>query len=555
MTFAASPPARLLLWCLGGAGLAQLILAYTAAESNPYGFSAIFWYLLRAYDTQGNALLAAIVLLAFAMRRRPAALAIVQFAAKHPWAIAAAAFPLLCAGSLRVYHDYPLSMDEYAALFQAKLFAAGKISAVFPPELLDRLIPKFFQGVFLSVSRTTGEVSSTYWPGFALLLAPFAWLDIPWAANPAISALTLPAVHRLAQTVTGSDQAGGWALGLTAASPVFVVSAISYYSMPAHLLCNLLYVLLLLQPTAPRAFAAGLIGSVALVLHQPVPHLLFCAPVLAWLLMRGSLPILGALALGYAPLSLLLGVGWHYHLLEFAAATPSALPSITDPALMETMRGRVAAAFTLPQAGTMVARLAGLSKLWTWGAFGLLVLAACGFGLARARHEARLLGAALLVTFVGYFFFSRDQGHGWGFRYLHSAWFTLPVLASFALARAPENDGEAELRRMTAWGIAFSLVAANALRLVQVDQFIDRHLRQVPPLARSADGARHELVFVNLGSGFYAQDMVQNDPFLRGTRMTMVYGDPQSNARLVAQRYPGYAIIERGVWGESWAKQ
>ena len=42
-------------------------------------------------------------------------------------------------------------------------------------------------------------------------------------------------------------EAAAWAVGFTLASPVFVVSALSYYSMPAHLLCNVLYVLLLLR--------------------------------------------------------------------------------------------------------------------------------------------------------------------------------------------------------------------------------------------------------------------------------------------------------------------
>ena len=315
---AISASARLLLWCVGGTALVQLIVA-SAGAGNPNRFSPIFRYLLNAYDTHGNLLLLAIALGAFALRRRTEVLALVRYCGDRPWTVAACLFPLLCLGSLYVYHDYPLSMDEYAAVFQAGIFAAGEIHGAFPPDLIDWLIPNFFQGLFLSVSRPTGAVSTTYWPGFSLLLAPFSWLGIPWAANPLIGALTLPAIHRLTLQVSGSREAAGWAVALTAASSAFIVTSISYYAMPAHLLCNLEYASLLLRPSVRRGFLAGLTGSLALMLHQPAPHLLFCLPFVTWLLFRPkSARILAALAIGYLPLALVLGVGWHSHLMGLA---------------------------------------------------------------------------------------------------------------------------------------------------------------------------------------------------------------------------------------------
>jgi hypothetical protein len=41
--------------------------------------------------------------------------------------------------------------------------------------------------------------------------------------------------------------------------------------MAAHLLMNVLYALLL-KPSAARALAAGLVGSLAFTLHNPLPH-------------------------------------------------------------------------------------------------------------------------------------------------------------------------------------------------------------------------------------------------------------------------------------------
>jgi hypothetical protein len=542
-----SAPARFLLWCVAGTALAQGVLQ--AAGSYP-AFSAIFRTLIGAYDTHGNALLLVLVVLAFLLRRHEAPLALVRAASAHPWAIAAVLFVFLCAGSLRVYHDHALSMDEYVPLFQARVFAEGRLDGRFPPPLLDLLVPVFFQGHFFSVSHASGAVTGNYWPGFALWLTPFVWAGVPWAANPALGALAIPLLHRLALRITQSDESAGWAVLLALASPVFIVTPISYYSMQAHLLCNLVFALLLLTPSPARATLAGVVGSVALTLHNPVPHLLFAPAFLAWLAWRREWRALLALAAGYVPLSLALGAGWHYHVGSFAADTVAhGGRPFTAGGVVETAAERLLRFIRLPEPEAVYARVAGLAKAWTWGAAALFVLAAYGVRAGAARAEAKVLAWALAVTFFGYFVVRFDQGHGWGYRYLHSAWFVLPLLGAIALMT------RSELRPMAAWCIALSLVFANGLRLVQVESFVGRHLAQVPPLARAPDPSRREIVFVNVRAGFYAQDLVQNDPFLRGSRMVMVYGGPPATAAFMASRFPAYARQGSGEWGELWAAQ
>jgi hypothetical protein len=59
--------------------------------------------------------------------------------------IAVVAFVLLAAGSLFVFGTKPLSGDEQAHLFQARLFAQFKVIASYPPELLDRVVPAGYQ--------------------------------------------------------------------------------------------------------------------------------------------------------------------------------------------------------------------------------------------------------------------------------------------------------------------------------------------------------------------------------------------------------------------------
>jgi hypothetical protein len=537
---------RLLWWCLGAAALLQFLL-WRWGEIEQ--FTPIFRYLLAAHDTHGNVLLGVLAVCAYLLRRRPQAIAAARAAADHPWAFAAVMFVFSCAGSLVAYHGYPLSMDEYAHLFQARVFAAGRLSGEFPPDLMDRLVPPYFQNGFISVSHASGQVAGNYWPGFSLLLAPFAWLGVPWAANPLLGALAIPVIHRLAWHATRSPEAAGWAVLLAVASPVFVVSSISFYSMQAHLFANASYALLLLQPTAPRVLLAGLVGSLALTLHQPVPHFLFALPFVLWLAFRrGGVRILAALAAGYLPLSLVLGLGWYQYIFDLmhGAATQAAAA-----APLEAIVARIAGVMSLPGPVTLEVRLAGLAKVWTWAAPGLLVLAGFGFAAARGSSAARLLGAALVVTFFGFFLFRVEHGHGWGYRYLHSAWFVLPVLAAAALA-APHEGGKGELRSMAAWAVVLSLVIGNGQRLVQVEAFIGRHLAQVPPLARAPAAGLHELVFVNPGGGAYLEDLVQNDPFLRGPRIVMTTEGRESPADLARRRFPGHERAAQGPWGELW---
>ena len=547
-----------LLWCLVGGALVHYFLVMSPANANiPAGFSPIFWYLYTVFDPKANLLLGLIVVCAFALRDNPFVLNLVRYCGQAPWIVAGGMFVLLCLGSIYAYHNHPLSEDEYAAVFQAKVFAAGKLSGSVPSDLVDRVIPVGFQNYFFAVSRTTGAISSTYWPGFSIILTPFVWLGIPWAANPLIGALSIPAVHRLAHDIAGQNEAPGWAVALTIASPVFVASSISYYAMQAHFLANVIYALLLLRPTVWRAVAAGLIGSFALALHQPPPHLAFALPFLFWLCFRGnSLRILAALLASYIPLSLLLGFGWKFHLINLVSTPVSSGGGQPGPGMIDLLVSHLRVAFSFSALNMTEVRIAWLTKLWTWGAPGLVVLAAFGFWAARHRAVTRVICASLVLTFLLYCFVPADQGHGWGSRYLHSAWFALPVLASIALTGRICKDAQANfLRNMAAWGCVLSFILANGLRITQIDGFIERQIAQVPPLAEPAQRGNRELIFIDTGKSFYRADLVQNDPFLRESRIVLVQQSPDLDQIFVERNFPGFVRATADSWGERWVPQ
>jgi hypothetical protein len=378
-------------------------------------------------------------------------------------------------------------------------------------------------------------------------MTPFTWLGISWACNPVLSGLTLVVLHRIARRLFDDDGVGMVML-FTIASPVFFADGISYYAMTAHLCLNGLFVLLLLDPTPRRLLAAGFVGSVALTLHNPVPHTLFAIPWLVWIALRPqAMRNLALLAAGYLPLCALLGIGWWMYINGLShAGVPAA----------ETHTGhQVATFFALPTANVFSARLVGAMKVHLWAVPVLLSLAIIGAWRLWRQPLMRLLALSALLTYFGYFFIPPDQGHGWGFRYFHSAWLALPLLAAGALARVSgqaTNDNWVEdihLRTFVVASAVIALFAANGLRAVQIDEFISDMRAQVP--AGPVHGP--QVIFVDPTHAFYGRDLVQNDPFLRDEVIRMISRGTAQNARFMQEFRPGYVQRIADYRGEVWA--
>jgi hypothetical protein len=507
----------------------------------------IFHFLFIIQDYAGAICAALILIAAIFVPTRFPALALLRRLGSNPLAVAAVTTIALCIGTLTLYHDHPLSMDEYAPLFQSRAFAAGSLTGQFPPALLDWLIPPGFQNAFLYVSRESGEVASFYWPGHALLMTPFTLLGIPWACNAVLSGLTLLFIHRIAMRVFADEAAAGLALLLTISSPVFLADGISYYSMTAHMCVNSLFVLLLLDPTPRRLLAAGIVGSLALTLHNPVPHALFALPWLLWVATRPhAVRNLALLAAGYLPLSLLLGVGWWLFINGLAQEGVTAGNS-----------GHVVSSFfRLPTEPVLVARLMGAAKVWLWAAPVLCALAAIGLWRWRRNTTICLLACSAALTFIGYLFIWPDQGHGWGFRYFHSAWLALPLLGAAALAAVPDAQPDEwhrdeDVRTYVVASTLLCLLAGVALRGMQIDRFISGHLAQLPQLPQGATAAER-VVIVDPSYSFYGVDLVQNDPFLRGGTIMALTQGQERNAAFVQSIRPGYRRVALDHRGEIW---
>lgn len=517
-----------------------IVLAYFYATDN-FFFSTrrmtpIFRHLLTVDDSKTAWLTLAVCILAGFWKNPLPPLKVVDFVGSHITTVVMAIVALLALGAVFIYHNNAFSMDEYAAVFQAKTFAAGRLTAQLPPSVVNWLIPPGFNGAFLVASRTTGQAMEAYWPGFSLILAPFEFLGIPWLCNSTLAGITIFLVHRITLEITVDRRAAGWAVLFTVASGVFAAYAISYYSMQAHLTANLLFVWLLLKPTPYRAFGAGVVGSLALVLHNPLPHALFAAPwIIAFWRSKDQRRSFFALILGYLPLTFLMGAGW-LHLREIVTSGSSGFNVISD---------NIHAVFRLPDRSMVDIRVAEIAKMWIWAVPCLFLLAVLGRLRRGDDRRVRLLTQSAVLTFVGYVFFIFDQGHGWGYRYFHSAWGVVPILAACAMTGRPESND-----RLTAFAGAaaiLNLVLVVPLQMAQIERLITRHSSQLPPPRRPGNN----VYFVRDG-GFYRADLIQSDPLLRDNDLILFSGGDVLDAELMRQNWPTAVPVERGLGVEEW---
>ncbi|RYG58839.1 hypothetical protein EON80_26460, partial [bacterium] len=337
-----------------------------------------------------------------------------QWLDRNIWRATLATLPFFALIGYFVSHRHALSMDEYNVVFQSYAFAAGHLTGQVPPGLIDAVVPAEYQGHFLHVSHAKGTIMSAYWPGYALLLTPFSFFGVPWLCNPVITTFTVGAVHRATARMTGSLEAAFWAALFALASPVIAINSATYFSMPAHLMGNVLYCWLLASGTRRTAFIAGLVGSWALLLHNPVPHAMFALPWLAWMALKRR-DLLFPVLLGYLLVAVPLGLKWmsFWNGFDLRPEVKALKASATPRSSMDTLT-RILTFFTPPSLDLLLARFAALCKTVSWAAPGLAVLALAGAKTSKKERYTRLLKASFVLTFCFYLFVPFLQGLGWG---------------------------------------------------------------------------------------------------------------------------------------------
>jgi 4-amino-4-deoxy-L-arabinose transferase-like glycosyltransferase len=170
--------------------------------------------------------------------------------------ICIAAFFLAGLLSLGIFERIPHVEDEAAYLFQAQVFAQGRLSVPTPPS------PESYWSPF--VLDYEGQRFSKYPPGYSLLLSLGVRADEQWIVNALLGSLALWFIAQLGRTIY-SPTTGLLAAALGLTCPVFLAESASLLSHPTSLFFTTLFLWsfarLIQRPTDnPRRFAvvAGL---------------------------------------------------------------------------------------------------------------------------------------------------------------------------------------------------------------------------------------------------------------------------------------------------------
>lgn len=532
-------PKRLLALTLTLAALAPLALWSGRAPGLGEFDYLIFYRLLFYNDVQNSLAMLAALLLALAIPGLRAQVErLTSWLSQYPVRSCVIAFVGFAFVARLVYQGFPLAMDEYAPLLQARIFAQGDIAITYPPELLDRMVVPGFQGMFTLVNHETGQAVSAYWPGLALLMTPFALFGGEWLLNPLLGAIGLWLIGDLARQASGRDEARGWAILAALACPQYTVNALSFYAMPGLLTLNLLFLWLLLRPGWKPALLAGIVGSIALVLHNPVPHILFALPVGIWLVLdKTRRQQLLPLAIGYLPLTALLLFGW-LMLTDSMGLRPVAHASANIP-LAQLWIQKLHSVFVLPSTDLLTVRSYALWKTLIWTAPGLL-LAACI--LRPATPIQRMLLGAFVLTFAFYFFVPFDQGHGWGYRYLHSAWALVPIAAAIFA-----TQGVSKSRSVATFSVIAGLLATPVF-LWTTHNTISDSIALQPPISRTA----MSYVFIANRPSLYTIDLIRNYPSDNGRVIRMLGTDVEGDRKLIHQIAPNAKLHSADARGATW---
>ncbi|HEX7251946.1 MAG TPA: hypothetical protein VF376_03620, partial [Thermoanaerobaculia bacterium] len=183
------------------------------------------------------------------------------------------------AGAWTIFDNYPFSMDEFAASFQARIFAGGKLEVSLPEPW--RRFAFALSPIFISIDRTRGVWRSAYLPVYAGIRALFLKAGAePWT-NPVLAGASVLALGVVARRLWPNKIGYGWvAVALLATSPQFLLTSMTAYAMPAYLAFHLAWLSLYLRGSRASLAATPWLGVIAMGINNPLPHLLFAAPFL-----------------------------------------------------------------------------------------------------------------------------------------------------------------------------------------------------------------------------------------------------------------------------------
>jgi len=427
-----------------------------------------------------------------------------------PLALAALTLVAGVLGSWVVFAGYTLSLDEFLANFDAKIFASDRLMAPIPPEW--RPYATAMQPMYM-LPLPDNVWASSYLPVNAAMRALARLAHADGLVNPLLSAFSVVATWGVARRMWPErpDRALA-AAALLGTSSQLIVMSMTAYAMPAHLAFNLAWLWLFLRGGKAGHAGAIAVGFFATGIHQLAFHPLFVAPFILRLLFHRRWGLGALYIVAYAAICLF-WLEWWPIATGLAGVSTDDTGSTGADFFMDRIDG-VLDAMGYDNIGVMGQ---SLMRFVTWQNLLLAPLALIGAIMSiwhRGPVRALVLGVLLTLLLMGVV--TPTQTHGWGYRYMHGLLGSACLTAAWAWSKLTDSlAGERRAAANGALAVAcvVSLVVMTPVRAWQAWRYV------APFAAASAaiQSAKTDVVVIDHDSGllFDMGTLNRNDPLLQ----------------------------------------
>jgi hypothetical protein len=416
---------------------------------------------------------------------------------------------VIWAGVRFVFRGYPFADDEYSALFQAQIFAAGKSAVAVPPEWCPWVS---------AITPTSIANGGCIWrlgflPLHSLFRAPFVALGINELGGALTAAASLALVVSISRKVWPSRPQRAWLAALFFATSTQVLfMSMTFFSMPTHLLFSLVWLWLYVDDRRWGVVLLPWVGVLAMGVHSPFPHAYFAFVFLLryvrerrWLLCAyiGAVYVLGVLF-------------WHGYFNTSMYGDTSGGPVLaTASSTVAVARGL----FALPGPELQLTAAMHLALMVAWNSPIVAVLVVAAMlrwkTLDRFSRDAAL--GIVFIILARVFLTHSPQGVGWGYRWVHDAMGTLCMLAAVGVDSLAEAFGRLRARRLLIASVAATLCLQLPLHAAGVVSIIGPYRRASQWFASRPE----DVVIVPTEVVAWGRQLLRNDPFFR-TRPILV---------------------------------
>jgi hypothetical protein len=424
-----------------------------------------------------------------------------------------------------IFHDYALVDDEYSGLFQATIYSHGAGSAVVGSPWCEWIRPL----TPLSIATNGCRWQLAYFPVNSMIRGGFMALHVGAWAHPVMAALSVVLVMDTCRRAWPDQPERPVLAGLfLATSTQFLMTSMSAFSMPAHLLASAAWLWLYVRPERWALIALPLLGVVALGVHSPYPHVLFVVPLVLRYLAQRRFKAFAYVTLVYAAGS----IAW------IAWLSAQARPDIAGSATTSAQAITSAAQGTLlhPSGEPILAALSTVI-LGTWNVpIALICILVALLMWPRLDSLTRWIAASLVFTLLARAVFFNTYGLGWGHRYAHAVLPNFVMVAAVGAGLVAQSIGRARTYRLVAFTLTVAVIIQLPMRGVQTARIIRPYERASLYL----ETLPAEVAIVQFESLQWGRQLLRNDPFLRASPRLMSLSELTPAGRdSLERRFPG----------------